>query len=137
MHSLVQAADPDAKDEGGKEVEAQPIIEQGLITPAESEVGSDSDLSSTAANTSTAGLSTDGKSAVLEQKKKPRKLVEEEMRVVGRIKRDVWESYVKACGGWLHWILFISVLAFGAIRPVVENGWLRYCLPKFLRCHSR
>ncbi|KAG8989939.1 hypothetical protein FRB93_003401 [Tulasnella sp. JGI-2019a] len=126
MKTLVQTTDPDAKDEDGKQVEAQPIVEEDLLTPAaESVPGSDSE--STAANTSTFGTEADLKAnGVLSEKKKPRKLVEEEMRVVGRIKRDVWEIYVRACGGWRYWFIFITVLAVGALRPVVENGWLRY-----------
>lgn len=59
-------------------------------------------------------------------KKGPRKLVEEEKRAVGRIGRAVWESYIKACGGPLFWLLFAVSFVFAAASPVAENGWLRY-----------
>ncbi|KAF8888647.1 P-loop containing nucleoside triphosphate hydrolase protein [Infundibulicybe gibba] len=59
-------------------------------------------------------------------RKPPRKLVEEEKRAVGRIGRDVWLTYIHACGGLWHWTIFILFLALAAITPVLENNWIRY-----------
>ncbi|KAG8870160.1 hypothetical protein FRB97_000271, partial [Tulasnella sp. 331] len=129
MQTLILTTDPDAKEEEGKEKEkeVQPIVEVELLTPTDSEPGSDSGFGSTAANTSASETEADAKTVTrAADKKKPRKLIEEELRVVGRIKRDVWERYIKACGGWGYWFIFVTVLVVGALRPVVENGWLRY-----------
>lgn len=60
-----------------------------------------------------------------EKKKSPRKLIEEEKRAVGHIGRDIWESYIKACGGYTYWIIFGLSLLLGALSPVVENWWLK------------
>ncbi|KAL4260343.1 ATP-binding cassette transporter C [Pleurotus pulmonarius] len=59
-------------------------------------------------------------------KKAPRKLVEEEKRAVGRISRDVWSTYIHACGHWPFWVVFILILLLAALSPVLENGWLRH-----------
>jgi uncharacterized protein (DUF4415 family) len=65
--------------------------------------------------------------APVKQDKKPaRKLVEEEKRAVGRISRDIWETYFWACGQVWYWVIFIGVLLLASLSPVVENGWLRY-----------
>src|ERR1700722_2334275 len=56
--------------------------------------------------------------------KPPRKLVEEEKRAVGRIGRDIWETYIKACGNVWYWAIFISLLFVGAFTPILELGWL-------------
>lgn len=61
-------------------------------------------------------------------RKAPRKLMEEERRAVGRISRAIWATYIKACGGYAYWTLFLFALLLGGISPVLENGWLRYVL---------
>ena len=55
-----------------------------------------------------------------------RKLMEEEKRAVGRIGRDIWETYIWACGNVWYWLFFISFLIIVSASPVLENGWLRY-----------
>ncbi|TFK38174.1 multidrug resistance-associated ABC transporter [Crucibulum laeve] len=60
------------------------------------------------------------------ERKPARKLIEEEKRAVGRISRDIWETYIWACGNGWYWVLFIGVLIVASISPVLENGWLRY-----------
>ena len=60
------------------------------------------------------------------EKKAPRKLIEEEKRAVGRISKDIWMTYIKACGGVLYWTTFALSLVLAALSPVFENGWLRY-----------
>ncbi|KAJ6577627.1 multidrug resistance-associated ABC transporter [Mycena capillaripes] len=56
----------------------------------------------------------------------PRKLIEEEARAVGRVARDVWLTYFKACGGWGYWSLFVFIFIIAALGPVLENGWVSY-----------
>ena len=66
--------------------------------------------------------------ASVKQDNKPaRKLVEEEKRAVGRIGRDIWETYIRACGHVWYWVVFTIVLLLASLSPVLENGWLR-CL---------
>ena len=60
------------------------------------------------------------------KQKVPRKLVEEEKRAIGRIGRDIWATYISACGGGFYWICFVLVMVVASVSPVVENGWLRY-----------
>lgn len=60
-----------------------------------------------------------------EIKKASKKLYEEEKRAVGRIARDIWIMYLKACGSWLYWICFTLVFLLASISPVINNGWLR------------
>lgn len=60
------------------------------------------------------------------EKKPARKLIEEEKRAVGRISREIWETYIWACGKGWYWTLFILVLVIASASPVIENGWLRY-----------
>lgn len=61
----------------------------------------------------------------IKERKTPRKLVEEEKRATGRISRDVWETYVRALGGWRFWSVFVLAAVLGALSPVVENWWLK------------
>jgi ABC-type multidrug transport system ATPase subunit len=60
-----------------------------------------------------------------QEKKAPRKLVEEEKRAVGRISREIWETYIWACGNLWYWVPFSLILVIGALSPVLENGWLK------------
>jgi hypothetical protein len=55
----------------------------------------------------------------------PRKLIEEEVRAVGRIGRTIWSYYLGAIGGWPYWLLFVVALLAATLSPVAENGWLR------------
>jgi hypothetical protein len=69
-------------------------------------------------------------------KKGPRKLVEEETRAVGRVGREVWETYTKACGGVSYWLIFAASFLLAAVSPVAENGWLRYAHLQRHLCHE-
>jgi hypothetical protein len=60
------------------------------------------------------------------ERKPARKLVEEEKRAVGRISRDIWETYIWACGNGWYWTIFIFILIVASASPVLENSWLRY-----------
>lgn len=119
--SLAQSSSEKEAHEADKQAAPDAIIETHV---EEVEIGSDSDISSTAVHSSE--ISESQVKATPETKKKPRKLVEEEKRVVGRVKRDVWETYVKACGGWWYWLPFLLIMLFATFAPVAENSWLRY-----------
>ncbi|KAF8955330.1 multidrug resistance-associated ABC transporter [Flammula alnicola] len=108
--SLVQSAQSEEKDDK-EEKEALEVAEEAVLTEPESET------SSTVASTP---------ASVKLEKKPARKLVEEEKRAVGRISREIWETYIWACGSGWYWLLFISVLIVASASPVLENGWLRY-----------
>jgi ABC-type multidrug transport system ATPase subunit len=64
-------------------------------------------------------------SDVKHEKKPPRKLMDDEKRAVGRISRDVWEIYIKACGNKWYWAIFGFALFLGAFCPVIEYGWIK------------
>jgi len=69
-------------------------------------------------------------------KKGPRKLVEEETRAVGRVDREVWETYINASGGYSYWLIFATLFLLAAVSPVAENGWLRYAHHQKYRCQG-
>ncbi|QRW11566.1 ABC transporter [Ceratobasidium sp. AG-Ba] len=55
-----------------------------------------------------------------------RKLIEDETRAVGRIKREIWTTYIAACGTYIYWASFLATFLGGALVPILTNGWLRY-----------
>jgi ABC-type multidrug transport system ATPase subunit len=117
MDGLVQSDNPDTKQP--KEV-APRVDDSQILKAFADDIAPESETSSTAAP----GSEDDTK--VLEQKKKgPRKLIEEEQRAVGRISRDIWQTYILACGGSVYWAIFVTALLLAAASPVLENGWLR------------
>ncbi|KAG6812192.1 hypothetical protein H0H92_003997 [Tricholoma furcatifolium] len=105
IRTLVQSTDGGAADNKEEEV-----LEDVTKTDANSE------------SSSTIAPASEPKA----EKKKPRKLVEEEKRAVGRIGWDVWTTYISACGGRWYWMLFGLAMIVGSVSPVFENGWLRY-----------
>ncbi|KAL4079580.1 hypothetical protein J3A83DRAFT_4368342 [Scleroderma citrinum] len=90
----------------------------GATTPTETDPNSE--ISSTAFTSEDTA-----KANKPQDRKSPRRLVEEEKRAVGHIRRDIWETYVKAIGGWKFWTVFIFALILGALSPVLENWWLK------------
>ncbi|KAI0331721.1 multidrug resistance-associated ABC transporter [Cubamyces sp. BRFM 1775] len=123
LNTLVQsgASDPtDEKEEAAVE-KVEEIIENAVEQDATPESAAEtSETSSTVAPTP---AEMDPKPE--KKKKAPRKLIEEEKRAVGRISKDIWLTYLKACGGWVYWTVFIISLGLAALSPVFENGWLR------------
>ncbi|KAG6333895.1 hypothetical protein ID866_5197 [Astraeus odoratus] len=90
----------------------------GATTPAETEAISET--------SSTAFAQEDAaKSDKPKERKVPRKLIEEEKRAVGHIRREIWETYIRALGGWQYWSIFVLALILGALSPVLENWWLK------------
>ena len=115
MKTLVQSTqssgEVDDKEENViSEKRGEPVLVEELDPPSET--------SSTVAPSSPASTKATRKPA--------RKLVEEEKRAVGRIGRDIWETYIRACGNVWYWLLFIAFLIIASASPVLENGWLRY-----------
>ncbi len=116
IRTLVQSGFTDEKD-------AAPEKEEELVeTQLEAEEGSET--SSTIAPTVTPSEAT----TAAEKKKPARKLVEEEKRAVGRIGKDIWLTYIRACGSPIYWSIFILVFVLGALSPVAENSWLKFVL---------
>ena len=114
MKTLVQSAEfsGEMDDKDGRvtsEKEEETVLAEEL-DPAPS------DTNSTVAPSTLASIN----------KKPARKLVEEEKRAVGRISRDIWVTYIRACGNVWYWLLFIVFLIIASAIPVLENYWLRY-----------
>ena len=115
MKTLVQTTDisgemDDKERKVTSEKEKETVLAEELYPPTET--------SSTVASSIPASIKAN--------KKPPRKLVEEEKRAVGHIGRDIWETYIRACGNVWYWLLFIAFLIIASASPVLENGWLRY-----------
>ncbi|KAI0683866.1 ATP-binding cassette transporter [Cytidiella melzeri] len=117
IQSLSQSGATDAADVT-EEIKV-PDVEDLSPEPAVDAAGDKSETNSTAAPTA---VDIEVKP---EQKKPPRKLVEEEKRAVGRISKDIWATYLKACGGPLYWLTFAVSLVLAAAGPVLQNGWLK------------
>ncbi|KAK2461264.1 hypothetical protein APHAL10511_006791 [Amanita phalloides] len=60
------------------------------------------------------------------KRKTPRKLVEEEKRAIGHIDRQIWGTYIWACGNGPYWAVFSFTVIAASLSPVIENNWLRY-----------
>ncbi|GMK55034.1 hypothetical protein CspeluHIS016_0200900 [Cutaneotrichosporon spelunceum] len=68
----------------------------------------------------------DASTDALVPQKAPRKLIEDEKRVRGRIAWSVWKTYFSALGGPIWWMLFIVVIIVSTLVPVLERGWVSY-----------
>ena len=77
---------------------------------------SDSETSSTA-------ISVEGGSK--KAKTAPRRLVEDEKRAIGRVSRNVWQTYVSAFGSIWSWTIMLLILLWATMNPVAENWWLQ------------
>ncbi|KAJ3515541.1 hypothetical protein NLJ89_g1687 [Agrocybe chaxingu] len=115
IKALVQSTSTAAQEDDKEEKEALEEAEKRILA---TEAESGSEASSTVATSTPASVKLDRKPA--------RKLVEEEKRAVGRISRDIWETYVWACGNGWYWMIFIFILIVASASPVIENGWLRH-----------
>lgn len=62
----------------------------------------------------------------LVKQKAPRKLIEDEKRVRGRIAWPVWKLFFGALGGPIWWIIFVLAVAIATVVPVAERGWVTY-----------
>ncbi|KAJ7240591.1 multidrug resistance-associated ABC transporter [Mycena rebaudengoi] len=107
MAGLVQSTTANEEEQTETAIETLPLAKKAAEDP-----------NTTAVSSPTA--------AAEKSKSPPRKLVEEEKRAVGRVARDVWATYVKACGGVAYWALFLLIFVVAALAPVLENGWVSY-----------
>ena len=104
------------------------LTQSGGAEPAEDDTPDVEELADAAApsrSSSEAAAAEEPEQEKKKAKKAPRRLVEEEKRAVGRISRDIWTTYLGACGGPGYWVLFALALGVAAISPVLENGWLK------------
>jgi len=113
IRTLIQTAQSEEPDDKGDK-EALELTEKQILAE-------DSEPSSETGSTA----ATSKPSSVKLERKPARKLVEEEKRAVGRISRDVWKTYIWACGNGWYWTVFIFFLIVASASPVLENGWLR------------
>lgn len=125
LKSLLQSTDATSRTDEEEKAELEKV-ENEVLKTSEKNGESGSDTSSTIVPIP---------SEIKTERKAPRKLVEEETRAVGRISRDIWETYIRACGNGWYWTFFIFVLIAASISPVVENGWLR-CVLQLEHCLS-
>ncbi|TFK48986.1 P-loop containing nucleoside triphosphate hydrolase protein [Heliocybe sulcata] len=119
LNTLIQSNTADSSDEKDEGPAATVEEEVEELQPQSS---SATELNSEASSTDATNVDSEIKP---EKKKSPRKLVEEEKRAVGRIGRDIWLTYVKACGDQWYWLLFGFALLLATLSPVFENGWLK------------
>lgn len=119
LTSLSQSGATDPADT--KAETAVPAVEEIADEKAQTS-GSPGDTSETSSTAAPTAVDVDVKPEV---KKAPRKLVEEEKRAVGRIGKEIWTTYLGACGGPVYWIVFSLSLVVAAASPVLENGWLK------------
>ncbi|KLO19365.1 multidrug resistance-associated ABC transporter [Schizopora paradoxa] len=129
MTSLVQSEstpDVDAKEEEEiKIIEELPSKAPSMLTLSRG--GSDDDASTSPDSEVSSTLAASSEADVkVPEKRKARKLIEEEKRAVGRIGKAVWLTYFKAIGGKFYWFLFITSIVAAALTPAMENGWLSY-----------
>ncbi|KAF8583290.1 P-loop containing nucleoside triphosphate hydrolase protein [Ramaria rubella] len=116
MDGLVQSDNAEKKN---KAIEPVPEVQDSQIAKALEDTEPESESSSTVAPGS------DEEIKVVMGKKGSRRLIEEEKRAVGRISRDIWQTYILACGGRLYWSVFVVGMVLAAASPVLENGWLK------------
>ncbi|KIK21279.1 hypothetical protein PISMIDRAFT_104265 [Pisolithus microcarpus 441] len=124
--TLVHSGDDDAEEkdkDAGQATEAVMTDATSLAVTPTAETEPSSETSSTAFTPEGAS-----KADKVKDHKVPRKLIEEERRAVGHIKREIWETYIRALGGWKYWSVFVVALILGALSPVLENWWLNSCL---------
>ncbi|KAL1311822.1 hypothetical protein AAFC00_001898 [Neodothiora populina] len=55
---------------------------------------------------------------------KARKFVEDEERQQGRVKWQVYETYLKASGGFLYWTMTFAIFTLAAFSTVARSYWL-------------
>ncbi|KAI6116284.1 ABC transporter type 1, transmembrane domain-containing protein [Pisolithus sp. B1] len=104
----------------GEEIGNTDLGEATVVVTPTAETEPSSETSSTAFTPEEAS-----KADKVKDRKAPRKLIEEERRAVGHIKREIWETYIRALGGWKYWSVFVVALILGALSPILENWWLK------------
>lgn len=122
MATLVQS---EQSNEAKEDVEEEKSIEEGLEQSPSTPSTIEAETAAVSETDSTLAAPSETSSQAPDAKKKPRKLIEEEKRAVGRIGKEIWGTYFGAIGGKFYWPIFFFVFLLGALSPVVERGWLR------------
>ncbi|KAJ1957937.1 Transporter of the ATP-binding cassette (ABC) [Linderina pennispora] len=52
-------------------------------------------------------------------------LVEDEERETGRVKMEVWHTFLAACGGYWHWFAVLLLNSLTKVVVIVQNYWIR------------
>jgi ABC-type cobalamin/Fe3+-siderophores transport system ATPase subunit len=55
----------------------------------------------------------------------PKKLIEEEVRQIGKVKVKIYATYLLACGGLLFWGTLICFYVISRLFNIAENYWLK------------
>ncbi|BGP24141.1 ATP-binding cassette transporter [Rhodotorula toruloides] len=56
--------------------------------------------------------------------RKPRKLVEDEGRAVGKVSPDVWKLWLSSMGGPFFWLMFVAAFGGAKLAEVADTWWL-------------
>lgn len=123
MAGLVQSDQKSGAD--NQDAEEEKVIEDFSSNSSSSSIGSPSDETAPVSEASSTIAAPSEADTKTNEKKSPRKLIEEEKRAVGRIGMEIWKSYFSAVGGTGYWVIFIAAVSLAALSPVAENGWLR------------
>ncbi|KAI9260598.1 hypothetical protein BDA99DRAFT_86302 [Phascolomyces articulosus] len=59
------------------------------------------------------------------QKEEIGKLIQDEQSEKGQVKMKVYVTYLRACGGWLFWVILALFFSTSRILVFAENWWLR------------
>ncbi|CAE6535307.1 unnamed protein product [Rhizoctonia solani] len=127
MQRISHSTDIDEKEQPKEEtIEEVAEVATHSAEPSGLSVGGESDAATLvkSVNIDKDSPAPDGSTPI--KKKSPRKLIEDEARAIGRVKWEIWDSYLKACGSFIYWTIFSLVIVGGSLTPVFENGWLRY-----------
>ncbi|KAL1411123.1 hypothetical protein Q8F55_002073 [Vanrija albida] len=131
----LEAEDPESKPTEGEQLEEKTIEEtigskalhKSVVSLSGAAGGSEpgSETSSIAPTDEVSTLVGSSTPEVVKAKA-PRKLIEDEKRVRGRIAWPVWKLYLTSLGGPIWWFFFIISVLIAAFTPVFERGWVTY-----------
>ncbi|KAI8581235.1 hypothetical protein K450DRAFT_233756 [Umbelopsis ramanniana AG] len=66
----------------------------------------------------------------------PKKLIEEEVRQIGKVKVKIYATYLLACGGLLFWGTLICFYVISRLFNIAENYWLKVWSAAYDNKHS-
>ncbi|KIV78105.1 hypothetical protein PV11_09860 [Exophiala sideris] len=59
-----------------------------------------------------------------EQSNAPKKFNEEEKRETGAIKYKIYDTYIRACGGYSFWLFVLTIFAFWIVVYLARSYWI-------------
>ena len=114
VESLVPAEQPKLKNKQlGSVIQADTTASTPTSSTDVSDASDDEDTESDGTKKDGAG-----------KEKKPRKLIEDENRAVGRVSREVWSSYLTKMGGLFFWAAFVFSFVGFRLSDVGQTWWL-------------